>query len=126
MMNILDKVQHLEHEAAEFGLQWETAEQIMVQIRNECIEVEEHLHAPAQKGQLQDEVGDLLHAVFSLCVFCNLSPQDTLQKSLNKFEGRLNSMKEIAKEQGLSHLQGKSFAELMHYWDEAKLRTKAS
>lgn len=123
-MTILEEVEHLEKDAVAFGLQWETKEQIMTQIRNECLEIEEHLHFPEQRVALQDEIGDLLHAAISLCVFCNFSPELTLQKSLDKFEKRLNAMKDIAKEQGLTHVKGKSFDELMHYWAQAKARTK--
>ena len=122
-MAILEEIEQLEQEASAFGLQWETKDQIMTQIRDECLEIEEHLHSPSQRDALQDEVGDLLHAAFSLCVFCNIDPEITLRKSLDKFENRLNAMKDIAKEQGLSHLRGKTFEELMQYWDEAKERT---
>jgi uncharacterized protein YabN with tetrapyrrole methylase and pyrophosphatase domain len=124
IMAIFDEIEQLEQEAAAFGLQWETTEQILAQIRSECLEIEEHLHSLSQREALQDEIGDLLHAVFSLCVFSKLSPELTLKKSLGKFEHRLNAMKDIAKEQGLPHLRGKSFDELMQYWEQAKARTK--
>lgn len=123
-MTIFEDIEHLEHEAAAFGLQWETKDQIMTQIRNECVEIEEHFHSSEQRDALQDEIGDLLHAAFSLCVFSNLDPETTLRKSLDKFEHRLNAMKDIAKEQGLNDLRGKSFDELMQYWDQAKVRAK--
>lgn len=123
-MTIFEEIEQLEQEAAVFGLQWETKDQIMTQIRNECLEIEDHLYAPEQRDALQDEIGDLLHAAFSLCVFNNFSPEVTLRKSLDKFEHRLNAMKDIANEQGLPHLRGKSFDELMQYWEQAKARTK--
>lgn len=125
-MTILEKIKHLEQEAAAFGLQWETDAQIMAQIRSECLEIEEHLHAQEQRNELQDEIGDLLHAVFSLCVFCNFDPEQTLSNSLDKFEHRLNAMKSIAREQGLSDLKSKSFDELMQYWEQAKIRVKTT
>ena len=120
---IFDDVDNLEKEAVLFGLQWETKAQIMAQIRNECLEIEEHLEAKDKRDALQDEIGDLMHAVFSLCTYCNFDTELTLRKSLNKFEYRLNAMKVITKEHGLDNLQGKSFDELMHYWDLAKQRT---
>lgn len=120
---IFDDIDNLEKEAVLFGLQWETKAQIMAQIRNECLEIEEHLESKDKRAALQDEIGDLLHAAFSLCTYCNFDTELTLRKSLNKFEHRLNAMKVIAKEQGLENLQGKSFDELMRYWDLAKQRT---
>jgi uncharacterized protein YabN with tetrapyrrole methylase and pyrophosphatase domain len=97
----------------------------MAQIQSECVEVNEHLvdeMTEAKKADLQDEIGDLLHAVFSLCVFCKLSPKDTLMKTLEKFEQRLNAVKAIAEEQGLASLNGYPFDELMVIWQQAKTR----
>lgn len=67
-MTTFEEIEQLEQDAVVFGQQWETSDQIMTQIRNECLEIEEHLHSPEQREALQDEIGDLLHAAFSLCV----------------------------------------------------------
>lgn len=123
--DLLDKVVELENDASDFGFAWETADQIMAQIQSECVEINEHLtQGASQENQtkLQEEIGDLLHAVFSLCVFCNLNPRDTLDQTLSKFERRLNTVKTIAQEQGLNHLQGYPFDALMAIWDQAKER----
>lgn len=123
-MDLLEKVEKLEHEADEFGFRWETTDQIMAQIISECSEIKEHLHADMDqidKVALKDEVGDLLHAVFSLCVFCKLNPKETLEQTIQKFQRRLQAVKKLAAEQGLTHLKGHSFEQLMIFWDEAKL-----
>lgn len=124
-MDLLEKAVVLENEASEFGFQWETTNQIMAQIQSECVEINEHLDkgvGQANQAELQEEIGDLLHAVFSLCVFCNLSPRDTLAQTLTKFERRLTAVKEISKERGLTHLNGYPFDELMEIWQKAKAR----
>ena len=123
-MNLLEKVALLEREAAEFGFQWETTGQIMAQIKSECVEIVEHLQSPHDDNRfaLQEEIGDLLHAVFSLCVFCQFSPEETLSRTLDKFDRRLQAVKGIALENKLDGLQGKPFDELMAIWDEAKRR----
>lgn len=124
-MDLLEKVAVLEADAAAFGFRWETTEQIVAQIESECIEVREHLitgYDPAKHVELQEEIGDLLHAVFSLAVFCKMNPRDTLAKTLDKFERRMDGVKEIAAARGLTDLNGYSFDELMSVWDEAKLR----
>ena len=123
-MDFLEKVAELEHEADQFGFRWENTSQIMEQIQSECVEINEHLHQGASavnQPELQEEIGDLLHAVFSLCVFCKLSPKDTLEKTLIKFERRLSAVKKLAQENGLTNLNGHSFDELMHIWRKAKL-----
>ena len=122
-MDLLDKVVSLEENASEFGFRWETADQIMQQIQSECEERKEYLHHELHQGNkaaLQEEIGDLLHAVFSLCVFTGFSPRVTLGQSLTKFERRLRAVKLVAEERGLNHLAGKPFDELMRIWDRAK------
>ncbi len=122
-MDLLTKVQQLEEDAASFGFRWETTQQIMEQIASECTEIHEHLTQDAKtmnRAELQEEIGDLLHAVFSLCVFCDFSPKETLKKTLLKFEKRLNAVKKLTPEQGLTTLDGLSFEELMRIWERAK------
>ena len=118
-MTILDKLTSLEIEAADFGFKWETTDQIKAQILSELNEINAHLK-DENKEKLQEEIGDLLHAVFSLCVFCKLDPKVTLEKSVKKFERRFTLVKQLAKLHGLDSLHGKSFDELMYYWNSAK------
>jgi uncharacterized protein YabN with tetrapyrrole methylase and pyrophosphatase domain len=118
-MNVLKKLTNLEHEAGDFGFKWETSHQIIEQIKSEIIEIDVHLK-DGDRSKLQDEMGDLLHAVFSLCVFNQFDPQETLSKSIEKFENRFRLVEQLAKENGLSNLHGLSFQELMSYWDRAK------
>lgn len=122
-MDLLDKIVTLEEEASEFGFRWESTEQIMAQIQSECEEIQEHLRigiSKANHAELQEEIGDLIHAIFSLCVFCRLSPRVTLGQTLTKFERRLRAVKLISEENGLSTLEGQSFDELMCIWAKAK------
>ena len=118
-MNILEKLTALEHEAADFGFTWENSQQIMDQIKSEMNEVDVHLK-DGDRHKLQDEIGDLLHAVFSLCVFCKFDTEKTLENSLGKFERRFRLIQQFAKEKGLCNLNGLSFEELMSFWNQAK------
>lgn len=122
-MELLDKISALEEEASQFGFKWQSADQIMNQIHSECDEIKEHLNEHPDKTNqmdLQEEIGDLLHAVFSLCVYCKLNPRVTLGQSLTKFERRLRAVKLIAEDRELTNLDGLAFDELMHIWDKAK------
>ena len=118
-MNILTKLASLEKKASDFGFKWETSDQIIKQIQSEISEACIHLN-DGDQNKLQDEIGDLLHAVFSLCIFNELNPKETLTRSVKKFERRFNAVQQLAIADGLSTLQGKSFADLMIYWDKAK------
>lgn len=118
-MSLLKKLIQLENEASELGFRWENPQQILNQIQSECDEIQENLSI-ASSTNLQEEIGDLLHAAFSLCVFCQFDPEETLEKSINKFEKRFNLVKKIANEKGFVTLSGLSFSELMSIWGQAK------
>ena len=105
-MKLLEKITSLEDEAENFGFKWENPTQIMEQIQSECLEISAHLKnflSDTNNIQLQEEIGDLLHAVFSLCIFCQFDPEATLGKAVDKFERRFKAVKKIAEEQGCSH-----------------------
>jgi ATP diphosphatase len=118
-MVIFEKLLRLEKEANQFGFNWTKSEQIMAQIRSELDEIQIHLNDNNQEN-LKEEIGDLLHAAFSLCIFCHLNPSETLQFSVDKFERRFRKIKRLAKDKGLSTLKGCSFEENMSIWNEAK------
>lgn len=122
-MNIIEKIVTLENEASSFGFKWETPDQIIEQIRSEIEEIKVHLK-DQDRTKLQDEIGDLLHAAFSLCVFCQLDPVETMTQNLNKFEKRFRATQQLALAEGLDNLNGQSFKKLMQLWDQAKLMTK--
>lgn len=117
-MQIWQRLQKLEEEGANFGLTWPNAETILNQIESECREIRECL--AINSPSLQEEIGDLLHAVTSLAWFCGFDSKLTLSLSCDKFHQRLTMMKDLAKQQGLEHMQGHRFEELMALWDKAK------
>ena len=119
-MEIFKKLTMLENEAANFGFKWENAKQIVTQIRSELLEIEAHLEKLADKNQLQEQVGDLLHAAFSLCVFLKFDPNETVKNSVDKFERRFKATKQLANDSGLKDLNGQTFDTLMAFWDKAK------
>jgi uncharacterized protein YabN with tetrapyrrole methylase and pyrophosphatase domain len=118
-MKILTKLLELEHEATAFGFAWDNSEQIMTQIWSECREVRVHLDDGNQE-KLQEEIGDLLHAIFSLCAFNKIDALDTLKNSVNKFERRFRVVQQLAKQQGYVSLKDESFEKLMELWDVSK------
>ncbi|MDP1604694.1 MAG: MazG nucleotide pyrophosphohydrolase domain-containing protein [Legionella sp.] len=121
-MELLDKICVLEKDAERLGFCWENTTQIMAQIESECAEIKEHLSLKFESNSagLQEEIGDLMHAVFSLSLFCHFDPKDTLSKALFKFEKRINAVRQLASSRGLTTLEGLSFEQIMMYWKDAK------
>jgi len=118
-MTVLDRTLELEKKANAFGFQWENATQILDQIKSECQEIQAELDQKNTEN-LQEEIGDLLHAVLSLCVFCQFPLQATLEKSLDKFDGRLAQVIAQAKSHGYQTLKGQPIDVLMSFWNKAK------
>lgn len=119
---LLKKVESQELVAKEFGFYWENMSQIIKQIQNECLEVHEAFNSK-NRPHLQEEVGDLIHAAISLAVFLELDPHETLLKSLEKFQGRYNTVVQLASSDGHKNLHKQPFEILTSYWNRAKLKT---
>lgn len=122
-MDILDKIYKLEKDADEFGFRWDNPLQILQQIKSECQEVAEQIDNNSnleKKSILQEEISDLMHAVFSLCVFLGFDIKETINISIEKFAKRMFMVRKLALENGNDNLSGSSFSERMYYWDLAK------
>src|SRR3990167_5927822 len=106
-MDALEKLVQLEKEADAFGFSWENSDQIFDQLFSEVDEIKEHLGANEIKNKmgLQEEIGDLFHAVTSLCLFFQFNPEDTIKKSVEKFKFRLEKLKKVTRESGLENLK---------------------
>ncbi len=72
------------------------------------------------RHHLQEEMGDLIHAVFSLCLFMKFDAEETCLKSIEKFERRFAELKQLAHAAGFETLKGQPVEVLMHFWTQAK------
>ncbi|MCT4635037.1 MAG: nucleotide pyrophosphohydrolase [Rickettsiales bacterium] len=119
MNNIMKKVELVENQAKDYGFYWPNSDAVMQQILSECKEVEELLNK-TNSTELQEEIGDLLHAVISLCIYCGYDTKTTLEQALNKFEKRFNMTKVFAQKAGYQNMHGQNMDKMMKYWDMAK------
>jgi GNAT superfamily N-acetyltransferase/phosphoribosyl-ATP pyrophosphohydrolase len=119
-VNELLKLLDLEKDARSFGFDWPDQLRILDQIMDECREIREDLENKANNHKIQEEIGDLLHAVISLCRFSGFDPEDTLKKINHKFSKRMTILKELVQKKGLKDLKGKSMEYMLTFWDEAK------
>lgn len=117
--SLLKRVEIQELAARRFGFYWEQIDQLIEQIQSECLEVKEALEHGDRK-HLQEEIGDLIQAAVSVAVFCDLDPEETLAKSIEKFQNRYDKLVALAKADGHDHLRGHTFEQMMHYWKLVK------
>ena len=117
--DLLQKIIDQEKTAAEFGFYWESIEQLLEQIQSECVEVKE-AWLKQDNIHLKEEVGDLMNAAVSLCIFLKLDPFETLHESVEKFQQRYDSLVKLVERDGLPHLKNKPLNILLDYWNKAK------
>ena len=119
-MNLLYKLIQLEHESNEFGFAWPNVEMIIEQAISECYEIKDTINQNEPPERIQEEIGDLLHAVVSLCIFLELDVEKVLNAAIAKFANRLKALKHIAYEQGFDDLKGQPISVLLDLWEQAK------
>lgn len=119
-MSPLQKLITLEQKSSLMGFDWPNTEAIIDQAISECHEIKCTIEANEGRKRLQEEVGDLLHAAISLCLFEGLDVDETLEHVNKKFEARLEALQQIAKDRGFSTLKSQPFTFLLELWEEAK------
>jgi uncharacterized protein YabN with tetrapyrrole methylase and pyrophosphatase domain len=121
--DLLQKIINQEKAAAKFGFYWESIEQLLEQIQSECVEVKE-AWLKQDNIHLKEEVGDLMNAAVSLCIFLKLDPFETLNESVEKFQQRYDFLVKLVEQDGLPHLKNKPLSILLDYWNKAKKMAK--
>lgn len=116
---LLKEIEALECDAEIFGFYWERFDQLMEQIRNECVEIEDAFSLD-DRAHLQEEIGDLIQAAVSLAIFCKMDPHVTLRQSIDKFKKRYEAVVKMAKADGFTDLRGQTSDVLNEYWKRAK------
>ncbi len=122
-VDLLNKVVEQEKAALEFGFYWESANQLIQQIKSECDEVEA-AQLTQNRAHLKEELGDLITATISLCIFLKYDPLDTLHESIHKFQKRYDALVTLAKEDGHKNLKNQPLHILLSYWERAKKITQ--
>jgi len=123
-MDILNKLVLLEEDARAFGFNWPHVKAIIDQLASEVDEVRDAIDSNEPSMRVQEEIGDVLHDVISLCVFLNFDVKDVLLKAHDKFARRMAFVKEITQKRGLKDLRGQSIEFMLKIWDEAKVLDK--
>jgi uncharacterized protein YabN with tetrapyrrole methylase and pyrophosphatase domain len=119
-MQDLLKLVELEKDARKFGFNWPDKFAILDHIISEVYEVKKELEFSADSHNLQEEIGDLLHIVFSLCISAGFSIDDTIGKINIKFSNRINALKKLTKLEGLEDLNGQDKEFILQLWQRAK------
>lgn len=116
----LERLVVLEQDVRKYGFDWPDEQMVLDQIVSESQEVREAIEQGESEERIKEEVGDLLHGVVSLCVFCDYDVDEILTAVSKKFARRMQLVKEAALKRGLTDLNGQTMDFMLELWREAK------
>jgi len=85
----------LKKRAARFGFDWHEWQPVAEKVREELDEVIECINENQGQQRIEEEVGDLLLSVANLANQLKVEPENALRQANNKFEQRVNRLREI-------------------------------
>ncbi len=118
----LKRAEKLQNRAARVGFDWPDAAPVIDKIHEEIGELEAEMENGAEKGRLEDELGDILFAVVNLARKLRVEPGSALRHSNLKFEERFRFIERMLAAEGRAP-QDVSLDELEALWQRAKIET---
>ncbi len=112
------RAQRIQDKAAQVGFDWPEVTGVLDKIREEISELEAVL-LQNNPEEIENELGDLLFSVINLARFKQLSAEDALRKTINKFIVRFQYVEKKLAEKNKSIYQS-SLEEMDQLWDESK------
>ena len=97
---------------------FETTELVMDKLAEEMVEVSEAVESGVQ-CDIEEEIGDLLLTVTSLCRKLDVDAEEALAKATNKFIGRFERIENIVLAEN-KDIKSMSMDELDAIWDQIK------
>lgn len=114
----LQEIMDISLEASADGFEWEKAEDVFDKIEEELEETRQAFSDGDQRS-VENELGDLLFAVFNAIRYLNIDPIKVMERGRRKFEIRYRTAQKMMQEDGLDSSK-LSAEELNKYWDKAK------
>jgi len=100
------------------GFDWDDKKDVWSKVEEELAEFKAEVAANNQEKQEQ-EFGDVLFALINYARFCDINPEEALNKTNNKFIRRFTKMEELIKKDH-KILGNLSLSELDVYWNSVK------
>ncbi|MBE9546349.1 MAG: MazG family protein, partial [Proteobacteria bacterium] len=102
---------------------WENIDGVLEKIEEELRELKVALKSK-EKGEIKDEIGDLILSMVNLSRFAEVNADEALRSSIRKFTDRFSYIEEKLKDQGKTPSDA-TLEEMDRLWDEAKTNVQA-
>lgn len=106
----------LQSRAARIGFDWPEARQVIDKLDEEIAELETELERGADRGRMEDEIGDLLFSAVNLARKLDIDPEAALRHANTKFDRRFRRVEALAAERHT----GTGLDALEALWQEVK------
>lgn len=117
-MPSLLKAYRVQEKAAQFGFDWERAEEIFAKIEEELGEFREAL-AQNNRPAILEEFGDLLFSLVNFARHIQAEPETCLNATIRKFSDRFDKMERALAAKGMT-LKEATLAQMEEEWQRAK------
>ena len=123
MKNVIENLSTLiaiDEKMREKGFVWSNPQQIIQQMHAEADEIKEAIEKNESQERINEEIGDLIHAVISLIFYTESDLEEILDYHNYKISCRFTALERIAKERGYTTLHGLPSETLTDLWIAAK------
>jgi tetrapyrrole methylase family protein/MazG family protein len=112
------RARRITENAAEVGFDWERIEDVMAKVEEEWEELKEAI-PQGDKKKTDHELGDIIFALVNLGRFLKINPEDSLTRTIGRFEKRFKYIEDSLKKQG-KKFEDVTLKDMDVLWDEAK------
>ena len=110
----------VQNRAKEVGFDWEDFRGALSKLEEELSEVKKELEVN-NINKLEEEIGDLIFSVTNLTRFFNISPENALNITINKFISRFETMETLNAKDG-KDMKSLTAEEWDSLWNQAKAK----
>src|SRR4030043_15760 len=114
----LSQAYELTKKASRLGFDWPNIEGVFEKMDEEIGELREALSLQDRK-KIREEIGDLLFVIVNVARFLRINPEETLEKTIEKFTTRFHYIEASLRREGRS-LHHSNPIEMDRLWEEAK------
>jgi tetrapyrrole methylase family protein / MazG family protein len=121
-MPALLKAQKITEKASKVGFDWEKADDVLIKIEEELNEFKTALKSGSHE-KIKAEMGDLFLSLVNLCRFIDVTAEDSLRSSIDKFMHRFQYIEDRLAATGKTPIEA-SLKEMDDLWNESKMIEK--
>ena len=112
------RAERVQYKASKVGFDWEKKEDVWAKVEEELGEFKQEVESGNQE-KAKEELGDVIFSIVNVARLYDLIPEESLQKTNDKFTKRFQYIEDNARESG-KKLREMTLEEMDKLWEEAK------